>query len=97
MLQRGISDAAVGQQRPAGAGGFQGRLGTMKFRMSKTTLCLAAPAVACYALSWTGIAVGLGVAGMFFEAFCSLSSMRDDALHAASNAADERRIDAEAR
>jgi hypothetical protein len=52
----------------------------MKWRATKTTLCLTACAIACYALSWTGVAIGLGILGMLFEAASELNSMRDDAL-----------------
>ena len=48
------------------------------------TLCLACLAIASYAMSWTGVAVGLGVLGMLFETLGFLSSMRDDRLREAN-------------
>jgi uncharacterized membrane protein YkgB len=69
----------------------------MKYRMSKMTLCLACLVVASYAMSWTGVAVGLGVLGMLFETLGFLSSMRDDRLREAHDSTHGVGRDAEVR
>jgi hypothetical protein len=67
----------------------------MKYRMSKITVCLACLAIASNAISWTGVAVALGVLGMLFETLGFLSSMRDDRLREANEQAPEVGRDAE--
>jgi hypothetical protein len=69
----------------------------MKFPVSKTTLCLTAVAIVCYAFSWTGVAIGLGILGLLFEAVSDLSAMRDAALNEASSAKQEGGSDREGR
>jgi hypothetical protein len=49
-------------------------------RISKVTWCLIVLTSVSYLLSWTGVAVGLVIFGMAFEALSFVSSMRDDRL-----------------
>jgi hypothetical protein len=51
------------------------RVVLMKYRMSNATIFLACLAIASYALSWTGAAIGFDVLGMLFETLATLSSM----------------------
>ena len=59
----------------------------MKYRMSKTTLCLACLATASYALSFTGAAIGLGFLGTLFETLVLLSLLRENGLYGTDSGA----------
>jgi hypothetical protein len=49
----------------------------MNKRTVTTTVLFAAAAI-CYLAAWTGVAIGLGILGMFFEAAMWISMFEDD-------------------